>query len=101
MISWVNKKNINMNEINNKILECIETKHFTNNGKNVIELQQEIKKIFKIEDTKEVLLTCNGAMGLNALVAGYNILYNKSKIWLYVISCLISIRTPPLESCKK
>ena len=57
MISWVNKKNINMNKINTKILECIETKHITNNGKNVIELQQEIKKLFKIEDTKEVLLT--------------------------------------------
>ena len=82
MISWVNKKNINMNKINTKILECIETKHITNNGKNVIELQQEIKKLFKIEDTKEVLLTCNGAMGLNALVAGYNILYNKELKWI-------------------
>ena len=82
MISWVNKKNININDINTKILDCIETKHFTNNGKNVIELQQEIKKIFKIDNTKEVLLTCNGAMGLNALVAGYNILYNKILKWI-------------------
>ena len=92
MISWVNKKNINLNEINTKILDCIETKHFTNNGKNVIELQQEIKKIFKIDNTKEVLLTCNGAMGLNALVAGYNILYNKKLNWIvqsFTFSCSV------------
>ena len=82
MISWVNKKNININNINTKILECIESKHFANNGKNVIELQEKIKKMFKIDDTKEVLLTCNGAMGLNALVAGYSILHNKKLKWI-------------------
>lgn len=76
-ISWVNKKEIDLNIINEKIKGCIETKHFTNNGINVIELQKKIKDIFKIDDSKEVLLTCNGAMGLNALVGGLNIYFNK------------------------
>lgn len=82
MISWVSKKDVNIENINEKILECIQSKQFTNNGKNVIELQKTIKKIFKIDDSKEVLLTCNGAMGLNALVSGFNIHYNKKLKWV-------------------
>jgi len=81
MINWVNKKQIDLEEINEKILGCVKTKHFTNNGKNVINLQNDIKKLFKIEDNKEVLLVCNGAMGLNALVGCYNMIYNKKLTW--------------------
>jgi dTDP-4-amino-4,6-dideoxygalactose transaminase len=81
-IKWVCKKNIDLNSINNKITDCIETKHFTNNGKNVIELQQKLKNIFKIDDRKEVLLVCNGAMGINALVSGLNIYFNKELKWI-------------------
>jgi dTDP-4-amino-4,6-dideoxygalactose transaminase len=82
MIDWVPKKNINIDNINNKIFECLENKNFTNNGKNVIELQKNIKNIFKIENTKEILLTCNGSMGLNALVSGFNIYFNKKLKWI-------------------
>lgn len=81
MISWINKKNLNLENINEKILDCIQTKHFTNNGKNVCQLQQNIKNMFKLDDSKEVLMTCNGAMGLNALIAGYNILHNRTLRW--------------------
>jgi hypothetical protein len=45
-IKWVCKKTIDLNSINSKILQCIETKHFTNNGNNVIELQKELRTIF-------------------------------------------------------
>ena len=76
-ISWVNKKEINLEKINSKINNCIETKHFTNGGKNVIELQKKIKSIFKINNDKEVLMVCNGAMGINALIGGLNIHFNK------------------------
>ncbi len=81
MISWVPKKNINVNNINLEILKCIETKHFTNNGKNVQLLQENIKNIFKLDEDKCVLMTCNGAMGLNCLISGYNIKYNKKLKW--------------------
>lgn len=82
MISWVSNKNINTESINNKISDCVKTKHFTNNGKNVIELKSKIKSLFNIEDNKEVLLTCNGALGLNTLVAGLNLFYNKKLKWI-------------------
>ena len=81
MICWVPKKNIDVNNIQLKINECVEKKHLTNNGKNVKELQKTIKDIFKIDDDKEILLTCNGAMGINALIGGLNIFYNKKLKW--------------------
>jgi dTDP-4-amino-4,6-dideoxygalactose transaminase len=76
-ISWVPYKNINKEYIDNKINECLKTKHFTNNGKNVIELQKNIKNMFRIDYDKEVLLVCNGAMGINALIGGLNMYFNK------------------------
>lgn len=81
MISWVPKKKINLNDVNKKIEECIKIKHLTNNGKNVIELQKTIKNIFNIDEDKEVILTCNGAMGINALIGGLNMFYNKKLRW--------------------
>lgn len=81
MINWVPKKNLNLEDINKKIIDCIDSKHVTNNGKNVIELQKEIKKKFEIDEEKEVILTCNGAMGINALIGALNIFYNKKLRW--------------------
>jgi dTDP-4-amino-4,6-dideoxygalactose transaminase len=81
MIKWVANKTVNLENVNIKIRNCFETNHFTNNGKNVIETQTLIKKIFNIDDNKEVLLVCNGAMGLNALACGYNIKFQKQLRW--------------------
>lgn len=80
-ISWVNKKIVDLNKINIKINNCIDTKHFTNNGINVIKLQEKIKDIFNIDNEKSALLVCNGAMGINALIGGLNIHYNKKLKW--------------------
>jgi dTDP-4-amino-4,6-dideoxygalactose transaminase len=82
MINWVGKKNINADYINMKIQDCVKTKHFTNNGKNVIASQKYIKNLFEIEEDKEVLLTCNGAMGLHSLIGGFNIFFNKKLRWI-------------------
>jgi len=81
MASWVPFKNINLNEINDNISLCLEKKQLTNGGKNVLELQNNIKKIFNIDENKEVLVTCNGAMGLYSIVGGLNIFYNKKLRW--------------------
>ena len=40
-INWVNNKNINLEIINKEITNCLQTKHFTNNGKNVLELKKK------------------------------------------------------------
>jgi dTDP-4-amino-4,6-dideoxygalactose transaminase len=81
-IKWVNHKNINIENINIKINDCIKTRHITNNGMNVRQLQENIKNIFKLNINKEVLMVCNGAMGINALIGGYNIFYKKKLRWV-------------------
>jgi len=81
MINWVPTKNVDFDEVNLKINNCIAAKHLTNNGKNVIELQKKIKDVFNIDQDKEVLLTCNGALGINTLIGGLNIFYEKNIRW--------------------
>ena len=81
MINWVPLKKINMENVNLKIEKCINSKHLTNEGINVVQLQKNIKNLFKINDDKEVLLTCNGALGINALIGGLNMYYNKKLKW--------------------
>jgi len=81
MISWIGKKNIDLLYINSKILECLESKVFTNFGKNSIELEKFIHKKFLIDEDKAVVVINNGSMGLNALIGMYNSIYNKKLIW--------------------
>lgn len=81
MIKWVPHKNINLDNIQQKVKEIYETNIFTNNGLNVQECQKKIKDIFYIDENKDVLMVCNGAMGLNAIANGYNMLYNKKLRW--------------------
>ena len=76
-VKWVCNKPIDLEKINQKITKCMITNHFTNNGKYVKKLQNTIKQIFQIDDDKEVLLVCNGAMGLNALVGGLSMSLGK------------------------
>jgi dTDP-4-amino-4,6-dideoxygalactose transaminase len=80
-IKWVNYKKINIENVNNKIQNCIQSRHMTNNGMNVKQTQENIKKIFKLNQNKETLMVCNGAMGINALIGGYNIYYKKELKW--------------------
>jgi dTDP-4-amino-4,6-dideoxygalactose transaminase len=80
-ISWVNYKKINLINTNEKIQKCIEKKHLTNGGSNVLELQNRIKNLFKLDENKEVLMVCNGAMGINSLIGGLNIYFGKILKW--------------------
>ena len=78
---WVAKKKVNLKNINNKISQCIDSNHMTNNGNNVLLLQDELKEMFKLNNNKEVLMVCNGANGINALIGGFNIYYGKKLRW--------------------
>jgi dTDP-4-amino-4,6-dideoxygalactose transaminase len=80
-VSWVNKKTINISSVVESINSCIETKHMTNNGMNVVQLQSDIKNMFHLEKDKEVLMTCNGAAGIQALIGGFNIHFNRKLKW--------------------
>ena len=76
-ISWVGSKSLDLITINEKITSCIKTKHFTNNGINVLNLQKRIHQIFGLDNDKAVLMVCNGAQGLNALVGGMSIYFGR------------------------
>jgi dTDP-4-amino-4,6-dideoxygalactose transaminase len=80
-VKWVNNKNVDLVNINHNIMKCMETNHMTNGGKNVNELQQDIKKMFHLDQDKEVLMVCNGAMGIYALIGGLNIYMGKELRW--------------------
>lgn len=76
-IQWVGRKEINSEQVSTKLAKCVETKHFANGGVNVINLQKKIKKILDIDDNKEVIMICNGAMAINALIGCYCKIFNK------------------------
>ena len=80
-IKWINTKNIDSESISLKVNDCLKTNILTNNGVNVVQLQKTIKEIFKIDDNKEVLMVCNGAMGINALINGIHMFFNKELRW--------------------
>ena len=80
-VKWVNTKYIDSEFINQKVNECLKTNILTNNGVNVVQLQDNIKEEFKIDEDKEVLMVCNGAMGINALINGINMFNNKELRW--------------------
>lgn len=81
-MSWVNYKNIDLDSINNKINECLKSKQFTNNGKYVAELEVLLKKIFSIDEDKDIVMVCNGGNGIDAIVGGINIHFGKRLRWL-------------------
>lgn len=81
MIRWIGEKNIDLLYINTKILECLESRMFTNFGKNCIELEKFIHEKFLIDKDKSVILVSNGAMALNSLIGMYNTIYNKKLRW--------------------
>ena len=80
-IKWINVKSIDSASISEKVNDCLKTNILTNNGVNVVQLQKTIKQKFKIDDDKEVLMVCNGAMGINALINGIHMFLNKELRW--------------------
>lgn len=70
-------KIIDLKTVNEKMEQCLKDRHLTNGGKNVVRLQDWIRRNFLINDDKEVLMVCNGAMGLNALIGGLCIHHNR------------------------
>lgn len=83
-IKWIGNKQkyIDMTSINTMINECFHTNIFTNNGKYVQQLQIRLKEILNVNKDKELLLVCNGACGINAIVGGLNYFYGKKLRYL-------------------
>jgi dTDP-4-amino-4,6-dideoxygalactose transaminase len=80
-VYWLNKKHINMDNVASKISECIESRKMTNNGINVIQLQETLKKTLDIKQDKEAIAVCSCSAGISALTSGLNMYYNKKLRW--------------------
>lgn len=71
-LSWMNKKTIDYDYVQERLGKCLENGVFSNFGSNVSQLEQELHSLLKLDANKKVIVVCNGALALNALVACYN-----------------------------
>lgn len=74
---WLCKKNINYEKILEYIKISDEKNQFTNNGPCVKLLENKLKNILEIEETKAIIVVSNGACGLHAIGAVFNNYYKK------------------------
>ena len=70
MIQWIPHKNINTDLVNLLLKESQKNNQFTNNGPNVKLLEEYIRKNFKVDDTKSVIVVTNGSVAIHALSSG-------------------------------
>lgn len=75
LIKWLPFKKINLEYSNTKLLQCEKTNIFTNQGINVLELQQKLHSLLKIDNDRTIILTNNGATALTTLILMYDKLF--------------------------
>jgi len=80
-ISWVPKKNINKNRVDQLMKSSLKTNHFTNNGPNVQLLEQIIREKLQIDDSKAIIAVTNGSVALHSLAASIGYFENKIINW--------------------
>jgi dTDP-4-amino-4,6-dideoxygalactose transaminase len=78
-ISWIPKKDIDINSINTLLIDSIKINQFTNYGPNVILLEKIIKEKLFIEDNKDVIVVSNASVGIQCLASAIEY-YDKKKI---------------------
>lgn len=79
MVSWVPKKQINYDEVKLLLEDSQKTNQFTNGGPNVKRLENTVRELLEIEDTKSVICVSNGTHALYAVVAAFE-LYDKKEL---------------------
>ena len=75
-MSWVQKKNINIENVNILLQESFEKNHFTNYGPLVKKLEQLFFENLQLDSSRCVIATNNGAGALHALVEGIRLYQN-------------------------
>ncbi len=80
-VSWVPKKPLNRELIENCLQICEQTNQFTNGGPNVKALEAMIHKEFDIDETKCIICVCNGSSAIQMLCAGIEYTTRKSIKW--------------------
>ena len=68
MISFTHHKNLNLNSFYKHMQNAVITNQFTNYGNAVRTLEEKARDMLKIDDTKAIIATCNGAAALNTII---------------------------------
>jgi len=76
-IKWVPNKPIRTDVVQELLTQSIASNQFTNGGPNVRLLEERIRRLLKISDTKSVVCVSNATHGLWAVVASFELFYNK------------------------
>jgi len=81
-VSWLCKKNIKFEKIEEIMKESFDSNHLTNDGPLVRRLENYIRKEFKISDQKAVIAVVNATAGLHTIVNTFNSFYDKKIQWV-------------------
>lgn len=81
MINWVPDKNIKQEIVDNYLSKSKINNQFTNYGPTVQTLEEKIKKLLKVDDTKTVIVTNSGTGALHALGYGIELFNKKTYNW--------------------
>ena len=74
MMNWVPKKTINTEKVNTLLKSSIESNKFTNYGPNVQLLEETIRTLLKIDDTRSVICVSNGTVAIWGVIAAVEFL---------------------------
>ena len=77
MISWVPKKSINKQYVNELLSLSEESNQYTNGGPVVSLLEKKLYEILKIEESKSIVCVSNGTVALWAAVAAIELYENR------------------------
>ena len=72
-ISWLARKTINWDQVQEILKPCEESNQYTNIGPVIGKLETFIRTKFGISSEKAVIVTSNGTTALHALIAGINV----------------------------
>jgi len=80
-ISWVPKKSINLNKVEELLNNSISKNQFCNNGPNVQLLEQIIKEKLQIDDNKAIIAVTNGSVALHSLATSIGYVHKQEINW--------------------
>ena len=78
MVEWVPRKPINATRVSELFIDSISTNQFTNYGPNVRRLEETVRTILKISESKAVVCVSNATHGLWAAIAAFELYSSNS-----------------------
>jgi len=81
MIKWMATKSVDRERVESLLQDSLRCNQFTNGGPNVKRLEETIKSLLQVEESKAVIAVNNGAAALHALVSAISLEEGRSLRW--------------------